>query len=181
MEPQKAPSDEAQAPRKKRVKIPSACSECRRKKTKCNGEQPCRNCQKVSSSSSSAVINCVYPSATSSSATTAAEKNQKLSIALEVIENRLKKIEDMLNILLAQQQQIKDVQDITNNRRLPPIHNLSSPVSIPVPQQQQQQQQHNDDIPEPIIPQHHLYHNTQLPPSLDSNYHSFILNKKRKR
>ncbi|ORZ03233.1 hypothetical protein BCR43DRAFT_482965 [Syncephalastrum racemosum] len=32
---------------RKRLKIAAACTECRRKKTKCNGEQPCTGCQKA--------------------------------------------------------------------------------------------------------------------------------------
>ncbi|KAI7895939.1 uncharacterized protein EV154DRAFT_494277 [Mucor mucedo] len=34
--------------RRKRLKVVSACSECRRKKTKCNGEKPCAGCIKTS-------------------------------------------------------------------------------------------------------------------------------------
>ncbi|CEP19725.1 hypothetical protein [Parasitella parasitica] len=33
--------------RRKRLKVVSACSECRRKKTKCNGEKPCAGCIKT--------------------------------------------------------------------------------------------------------------------------------------
>lgn len=32
--------------RRKRLKVPSACGQCRRKKTKCDGEQPCAGCIK---------------------------------------------------------------------------------------------------------------------------------------
>ncbi|CEP18687.1 hypothetical protein [Parasitella parasitica] len=33
--------------RRKRLKVVSACGECRRKKTKCNGEKPCAGCMKA--------------------------------------------------------------------------------------------------------------------------------------
>ncbi|KAI8051772.1 hypothetical protein BDF21DRAFT_371687, partial [Thamnidium elegans] len=33
--------------RRKRLKVVSACGECRRKKTKCNGEKPCAGCLKA--------------------------------------------------------------------------------------------------------------------------------------
>lgn len=33
--------------RRKRLKVLSACNECRRKKTKCNGEKPCTGCLKA--------------------------------------------------------------------------------------------------------------------------------------
>ncbi|KAI9259473.1 hypothetical protein BDA99DRAFT_513352 [Phascolomyces articulosus] len=33
--------------RRKRLKVVSACGECRRKKTKCNGEHPCAGCIKA--------------------------------------------------------------------------------------------------------------------------------------
>ncbi|KAI9269798.1 hypothetical protein BY458DRAFT_510461 [Sporodiniella umbellata] len=40
----KAPADKT---RRKRLKVISACCECRRKKTKCNGEKPCIGCIKT--------------------------------------------------------------------------------------------------------------------------------------
>ncbi|KAI8074830.1 hypothetical protein BC940DRAFT_286737 [Gongronella butleri] len=40
-------------PRRKRLKVATACTECRRRKTKCDGTQPCANCIKSKS-------NCFY-------------------------------------------------------------------------------------------------------------------------
>ncbi|KAK4520394.1 uncharacterized protein ATC70_008528 [Mucor velutinosus] len=53
--------------RRKRLKVVSACGECRRKKTKCNGEKPCAGCLK-------AHVECKYVTSqkTSASAITAA-------------------------------------------------------------------------------------------------------------
>ncbi|KAI8376543.1 uncharacterized protein BYT42DRAFT_574981 [Radiomyces spectabilis] len=83
------PADELNnEPRRKRAKIVSACSECRRKKTKCHGEQPCRNCQK-------AAVPCIYPSANSDE-----KRNAHNKAALDAIEVRLKAIEDMLRTIL---------------------------------------------------------------------------------
>lgn len=97
--------DMSEAPRKKRVKIVSACSECRRKKTKCNGEQPCGSCEK-------SVVDCIYPNAT-------IEDNKRGGkLALEAIEDRLKTIEDMLKAILETMP--------AADRRLPSIHNLSA-------------------------------------------------------
>ncbi|KAL0084498.1 hypothetical protein F4703DRAFT_1719858, partial [Phycomyces blakesleeanus] len=76
--------------RKKRAKIVSACSECRRKKTKCNGELPCRNCLKSQ-------VSCIYPSHSDD------KRNTPSKVALEAIEDRLKAIEDMLKIILQSQ------------------------------------------------------------------------------
>lgn len=42
------PSIEYTKGRHKRLKVISACNECRRKKTKCNGEKPCSRCLKSS-------------------------------------------------------------------------------------------------------------------------------------
>lgn len=81
-------------PRKKRAKIVSACGECRRKKTKCNGEQPCRSCAKSG-------VSCVYPSATQSQNDD--KRNVPSKAALEAIEERLKAIEDMLRVILQSQ------------------------------------------------------------------------------
>ncbi|OBZ91426.1 hypothetical protein A0J61_00553 [Choanephora cucurbitarum] len=43
--------------RRKRLKVVSACSECRRKKTKCNGEKPCAGCIKTN-------VDCKYANST---------------------------------------------------------------------------------------------------------------------
>lgn len=93
-------------PRKKRAKIVSACSECRRKKTKCNGEQPCRNCQK-------SVAECSYP--------IMQDNKRSGKLALEAIEDRLKTIEDMLRKIL---------ESMPADDRLPSIRNLSSPLQF---------------------------------------------------
>ncbi|ORZ02388.1 hypothetical protein BCR43DRAFT_413458, partial [Syncephalastrum racemosum] len=81
-------------PRKKRAKIVSACGECRRKKTKCNGEHPCRSCTKSGAA-------CTYPSATQGQDD---KRNIPSKAALEAIELRLKTIEDMLYAILQSQQ-----------------------------------------------------------------------------
>ncbi|EIE84084.1 hypothetical protein G6F46_011612 [Rhizopus delemar] len=100
-------------PLKKRAKIVSACTECRRKKTKCNGEQPCRNCQK-------SAANCIYPTALQNDE----KRNGLTRVALESIEERLKNIEDMLTALSSNQYTIDP-----NLQRLPSIHNLSAPTA----------------------------------------------------
>ncbi|KAI8069752.1 uncharacterized protein B0P05DRAFT_550718 [Gilbertella persicaria] len=79
-------------PRRKRAKIVSACGECRRKKTKCNGEHPCRNCEKSG-------VPCIYPSAS----TTDDRRNAPSKQALDAIEERLKTIEDMLRTIIKAQ------------------------------------------------------------------------------
>lgn len=79
-------------PRRKRAKIISACGECRRKKTKCNGENPCRNCEKSG-------VACVYPSSSSNDD----KRNAPSKAALEAIEERLKTIEDMLRAIIKAQ------------------------------------------------------------------------------
>ncbi|KAI7849668.1 hypothetical protein BDC45DRAFT_421745, partial [Circinella umbellata] len=109
-----------QQPRKKRAKIVSACGECRRKKTKCNGEQPCRSCEKSG-------VPCIYPSATQSQGD---DKRTTLSkAALDAIEERLKTIEDMLRQPAppptSQQPQQHRLSEY--DIRLPSIHNLSAP------------------------------------------------------
>ncbi|RCI03142.1 hypothetical protein CU098_012580, partial [Rhizopus stolonifer] len=161
-------------PRKKRAKIMSACGECRRKKTKCNGEQPCRSCQKSNTA-------CVYP--------TAAQLDDRKNhgggpskAALEAIEDRLKTIEDMLRTILHQSQPPMHDPNCLNNKtsvasshdsslvvdeaslhdsnnsndnRLPSIHNLSA--SLPLMQQ----------LPNPLGLTRHeeeIYHQYHQPP-----------------
>ncbi|KAI9262740.1 hypothetical protein BY458DRAFT_514861 [Sporodiniella umbellata] len=56
--------------RRRRLKVISACGECRRKKTKCDGEQPCSGCLK-------AHVNCQYTI------------NQKLGASMSIIREKL--------------------------------------------------------------------------------------------
>lgn len=74
--------------RRKRAKIVSACSECRRKKTKCNGETPCKNCAKSN-------VRCEYPTLNNED-----RRNAPTKAAVEAIEDRLKTIEEMLRTIL---------------------------------------------------------------------------------
>lgn len=101
----KMPLDEQiTEPRRKRAKIVSACGECRRKKTKCNGEQPCRNCEKSG-------VPCVYPSCSNED-----KRNAPSKAALEAIEERLKTIEDMLRtIIKAQNVHSINMDPVVNN------------------------------------------------------------------
>ncbi|ORY93168.1 hypothetical protein BCR43DRAFT_496443 [Syncephalastrum racemosum] len=164
------PPQATMEPRKKRAKIVSACSECRRKKTKCNGEQPCRNCQKSS-------VPCVYPSATQNDD----RRNAPSKAALEAIEHRLKTIEDMLRTILQSQLSVADLDPTAVNNFLnrdnhtttsasqspsprpvhyPPPHH-SPPLSHPgtpllhhhnTTQQQQQQQIQQQSTPQRQAP-----------------------------
>ncbi|KAI9246039.1 hypothetical protein EDC94DRAFT_627772 [Helicostylum pulchrum] len=135
-------------PRRKRAKIVSACGECRRKKTKCNGEQPCRNCEKSG-------VPCVYPSSSSNDD----KRNAPSKAALEAIEERLKTIEDMLRTIIKSQNVLAVEMDPVVNSFLnrDSKSSSSSSVSSPppslqppqpsssAPQQQQQQQQQQSD------------------------------------
>ncbi|KAI8078731.1 uncharacterized protein BX664DRAFT_342576 [Halteromyces radiatus] len=117
-------------PRKKRVKIVSACGECRRRKTKCNGELPCRSCHKAD-------VPCVYPAVSH-----AEDKRNHISkAALEAIEDRLKAIEDMLHTILRSQSFVAElpaaaVSQFLNNKESP-----SSSLSLPRSYDQKQPQQ----------------------------------------
>ncbi|KAI9314289.1 hypothetical protein BX666DRAFT_523742 [Dichotomocladium elegans] len=97
--------------RRKRLKVVSACSECRRKKTKCNGESPCNSCikanveckyvtsQKIRSSNTSTTLfsntNTDTPLRPMSSSPILENKTK-----VEAIEERLVVIEDILRALL---------------------------------------------------------------------------------
>ncbi|KAI8642978.1 hypothetical protein BD408DRAFT_431887 [Parasitella parasitica] len=161
--------------RRKRLKVVSACSECRRKKTKCNGEKPCAGCIKAN-------VDCKYsnppksrpsnnrPLAASSSPTSASslppqsqqtqqeprfyqpqpqqlsQSNDKSNTAIQAIENRLSVIEDILQTLLKQQQQRYQQQQQQQEK-----HHHHHPQQQ---QQQQQQQQHQSQSQS----QHHHHH-----------------------
>lgn len=132
--------------RKKRVKIVSACAECRRKKTKCNGEQPCRSCVRSN-------VECVYPAAQGQSDD---KRSAQSKAALEAIEERLRAIENMLRAILQSQQMPNpaDLDPVLVNQFLkstanrPSSSSSSSSISSPplavhhLQQQQQQQQSH---------------------------------------
>ncbi|KAI8061909.1 hypothetical protein BDF21DRAFT_428776, partial [Thamnidium elegans] len=109
-------------PRRKRAKIVSACGECRRKKTKCNGEQPCRNCEKSG-------VPCVYPSSSSSNDD---KRNAPSKAALEAIEERLKTIEDMLRTIIKSQNVLAvEMDPVVNNFLNRDSKSSSSSVSSP--------------------------------------------------
>ncbi|KAG0360582.1 hypothetical protein BG005_010387 [Podila minutissima] len=75
-----------QAPKKpaKRIRISTACVNCRQKKIKCDGSLPCAHCEKLHAE-------CVYPVATKPA-------NQEY---VETLENRLKSVESHLQGLLS--------------------------------------------------------------------------------
>ncbi|CAO3697215.1 unnamed protein product [Umbelopsis ramanniana] len=90
-------------PTRKRLKALSACSECRRKKTKCNSEKPCRSCEKAN-------VPCEYPTPLAGSNEDKRSSTSSSSkAAVEAIEDRLRSIEDMLNTLLKGGQGVADV------------------------------------------------------------------------
>ncbi|GAA5813657.1 hypothetical protein MFLAVUS_007142 [Mucor flavus] len=109
-------------PRRKRAKIVSACGECRRKKTKCNGEQPCRNCEKSG-------VPCVYPSSSSNDD----KRNAPSKAALEAIEERLKTIEDMLRTIIKSQNVLAVEMDPVVNNFLNRDSKSSSSSSVSSP------------------------------------------------
>ncbi|KAI7894180.1 uncharacterized protein EV154DRAFT_108687 [Mucor mucedo] len=115
------PLDEQIAePRRKRAKIVSACGECRRKKTKCNGEQPCRNCEKSG-------VPCIYPSCSNED-----KRNAPSKAALEAIEERLKTIEDMLRtIIKAQNVHSINMDPVVNNFLHGESKSCSPPPALP--------------------------------------------------
>ncbi|KAK4515264.1 uncharacterized protein ATC70_002874 [Mucor velutinosus] len=114
--------------RRKRAKIVSACGECRRKKTKCNGEHPCRNCEKSG-------VPCVYPS----SSINDDKRNAPSKAALEAIEERLKTIEDMLRAIIKAQNMISvDMDPVVNNFLHRDSKSSSSSVSSPPPSSHKQ-------------------------------------------
>jgi hypothetical protein len=125
-------------PRRKRAKIVSACGECRRKKTKCNGEHPCRNCEKSG-------VPCVYPSTSSNDD----KRNAPSKQALEAIEERLKTIEDMLRTIIKSQNILSSVDmidPVVNNFLNSSRDSKSTCSSISSPTLQQQQQQQSNII-----------------------------------
>jgi hypothetical protein len=65
--------------RRKRLKVVSACGECRRKKTKCNGEKPCAGCLK-------AHVECKYVNSVKSTTTTVIHSPSTASITSTIID-----------------------------------------------------------------------------------------------
>lgn len=166
--------------RRKRLKVVSACSECRRKKTKCNGEKPCAGCIKTS-------MDCKYSNSpktkvhnntttnnrpiTSTNPTnfqrnTIVENNNTAppiaSSTIHAIESRLSVIEDILKILLLS----------TNN--------TETRNSAFLPQQQQQQQRNMQVHSGPYYGE--MYHSSSsLPPPQQQHQQDYYrsLNKRR--
>ncbi|KAI8058993.1 hypothetical protein BC940DRAFT_314509 [Gongronella butleri] len=121
-------TDVSVEPRKKRTKIVSACSECRRRKTKCNGEQPCKSCQK-------SAVPCTYPTISHAED----KRNHLNKMALEAIEQRLQTIEDLLQALLQGRLHPRHHSVNCGSLATPPGSKpISSSSASPPPQQQQQ-------------------------------------------
>ncbi|KAL9540449.1 hypothetical protein MBANPS3_009667 [Mucor bainieri] len=134
-------------PRKKRAKIMSACGECRRKKTKCNGEQPCRNCQKSNTA-------CIYPAA--SQMDDKRNHGGPSKAALEAIEDRLKAIEDMLKTILQSQFPVHDLDPVAVNNFLIKSNDNNS-TALPT------------DATTHASYHHHHHHHPHHPPSSSSS------------
>ncbi|KAI8883997.1 hypothetical protein K501DRAFT_285101 [Backusella circina FSU 941] len=80
--------------RRKRLKVTSACGECRRKKTKCNGEKPCSGCIK-------AKVDCNYSNSPKARSSAPQQRTEQRSLdTISSIEHRLGVIEDILHVLL---------------------------------------------------------------------------------
>ncbi|KAI7868179.1 hypothetical protein BDF14DRAFT_1742686 [Spinellus fusiger] len=104
--------------RNKRLKVASACGECRRKKIKCNGEKPCSSCSKTN-------IECDYSRSLKPKPTSILDPKKNASLctsahtavdpkSIHALENRLTVIEDVLRALLA------------SSEKMPPL----SPMSL---------------------------------------------------
>ncbi|KAI8359970.1 hypothetical protein BD560DRAFT_405065 [Blakeslea trispora] len=148
------PEEKVTEPRRKRAKIVSACGECRRKKTKCNGEQPCRNCEKSGAP-------CIYPSAN----VTDDRRNAPSKQALEAIEERLKTIEDMLRTIIKTQQLTAAEEPLISHfLSRDSVQSSSSSVSSPPPPPPSSNRMQN--TPPPLSPS--LQHNSNRLPSIRS-------------
>ncbi|RCI00143.1 hypothetical protein CU097_015688 [Rhizopus azygosporus] len=99
--------------RRKRLKVISACGECRRKKTKCNGEYPCSGCLK-------ARVECKYVT------------NQKPGAPTSIIRERLNN-----NVHLITQ----PIRKKSLNSPPSMVEPLATPTVLPPSEQPQQQQQ----------------------------------------
>jgi hypothetical protein len=137
--------------RRKRLKVVSACGECRRKKTKCNGEKPCAGCLK-------AHVECKYVNSPKSNnnhnkppipeettpldntriimkpTPTTSFKPTTTSISIESIEERLATIENILRALLGSGKNKHLLQGLEQQQRPePPSFTASSVVSKSTP------------------------------------------------
>lgn len=123
--------------RRKRLKVVSACGECRRKKTKCNGEKPCAGCLKAhveckyvfTQKPNNLTVKTIIPMGEKAPSSPSSSSSETHS-SIESIEERLGAIENILRTLLGS----------GKNKHL--LQGL---------QQQQQQQKH----------QHHHQHQQQ--------------------
>lgn len=136
MDPASSKSMDGDKTRRKRLKVVSACGECRRKKTKCNGEKPCAGCLKahaeckyvnstksnlIHASSSSNAVALTLDANNSNSASKVMVKPSVIPAAsassIESIEERLGAIENLLRTLLGS----------GNNKHL--LQSLNPPLS----------------------------------------------------
>ncbi|KAI7898776.1 uncharacterized protein BX663DRAFT_523411 [Cokeromyces recurvatus] len=109
--------------KRKRLKVVSACLECRRKKTKCNGEKPCVGCIKARMDCKYISNNLLKQPLPQSIQPT--PNNDSSSI--ELIEKRLGIIENVLRSLITTNNYTLPTSDhfpITSPSHLPPSENM---------------------------------------------------------
>ncbi|KAI7895310.1 uncharacterized protein EV154DRAFT_396081, partial [Mucor mucedo] len=146
--------------RRKRLKVVSACGECRRKKTKCNGEKPCAGCLKAhveckyvftqKPNMSTAKIIPIQEKAPSSPSSSSSETQPN---SIESIEERLGAIENILRTLLVnnQQQQQQQQQQQHSDSLCGDMYSSSSPHLVHAPHTQnrrlarEKRKRHEDD------------------------------------
>ncbi|KAI7874539.1 hypothetical protein K492DRAFT_174359 [Lichtheimia hyalospora FSU 10163] len=167
------PHHQQQQPRKKRAKIVSACGECRRKKTKCNGEQPCRSCEKSG-------VACVYPSATQHHGDD--KRSHFNKAALESIEERLKTIEDMLRMILQSSQHSPPDLDpamvhqfLNNTTNTGGVVVASAPTATSATTQRPSSSSSNSSTSSPpnSLQQHSIRQPSSPPSSIQHPHHSY--------
>ncbi|OBZ90882.1 hypothetical protein A0J61_01065 [Choanephora cucurbitarum] len=155
--------------RRKRLKVVSACGECRRKKTKCNGEKPCAGCLK-------AHVECKYVDATKTATISTAE-NDKFILqstiypqpqppssghstlsSIESIEERLGAIENILRTLLGSGKNKHLLQGLPHpiEASHSPLHS-DTPVHVPhvqnrlIPREKRQRHEDNTMNEEAVV------------------------------
>ncbi|KAF7729877.1 hypothetical protein EC973_003611 [Apophysomyces ossiformis] len=141
--------------RRKRLKVVSACGECRRKKTKCDGSHPCAGCTK-------ARVVCEYSHSHKARHNLDPHQYHRTSATpstttIGAIENRLNVIEDVLFALLRSDgPRQQHSADLYHPRPLHAIHVQNGPLARESKRQQ------------PILPPLH-HHRAQPPLSVSSS------------
>lgn len=122
------PEDDHEAQEKKRLRTKTACDYCRKRKSKCNGENPCSNCLTHSKDCTYTVVPKVRKKRVSKSLSNSKDKKHNPN-SIQGLNSRLSTLEGLLSKLVKRLDS-KSLLDLGNSRSGDKDDDSSDTVSL---------------------------------------------------